>query len=109
MTMEANRSDDFRTPASRPAQFDKQIIFAIRACIAGTASEGQQKAAMAWIVEQASGYGKMSYGKGDPYDTAFHEGRRFVGYQIIRMTLDEAMKLVERPAKTRGKPKEASE
>lgn len=93
--------------AHAPAPYDKTVLMAIRAVIAGKANEGQQQAAMDWIINQASNYYDLSYRKGDATATAFHEGRRFVGAQIVKMTREETLKALEaaekRPSRKRGK------
>jgi hypothetical protein len=43
-----------------------------------------------WIVKEASGIGAPSY-RDDPYATAFAEGRRFVGIQILDILTKEAI------------------
>ncbi|RUU80009.1 hypothetical protein [Mesorhizobium sp. M7A.F.Ca.MR.362.00.0.0] len=91
--------------AHAPAPYDKDILMAIRALIAGKANEGQQQTAMDWIIQQASNLYDVSYRKQDSHATAFAEGRRFVGNQIVKMTRPEALKAVEGngPKPVRGK------
>ena len=95
--------------AHAPAPYDKDILMAIRACIAGKANEGQQQTAMDWIIQQASNYYDLSYRKNDSHATAFAEGRRFVGAQIVKMLRAETLKAVEGkpPKPVRGKRQEA--
>lgn len=97
--------------AHDPAPYDKDVLMAIRACIAGKANEGQQQAAMDWIINHASNYYDLSYRKGDSLATAFAEGRRFVGAQVVKMLRPETLKAVEGapPAPVRGKRQEAKE
>lgn len=62
---------------------------AIQALARGIASGEQQRRAIAWIIERASGTYEMSYrpgGSEGDRDTVFAEGRRFVGNQIVKMT-----------------------
>lgn len=91
--------------AHAPASYDKEILMAIRACIAGKANEGQQIAAMDWIITKAANLYDMSYrpdAQGGARATEFHEGRRFVGSQIVKMTRPETLNaLEEREAKAR--------
>lgn len=91
--------------AHAPAPYDKDILMAIRACIAGKANEGQQQAAMDWIIQVVSNYYDLSYRKGDSHATAFAEGRRYVGAQIVKMLRPETLKAVEgkAPKPVRGK------
>lgn len=89
--------------AHAPASYDKDILMAIRACIAGKASEGQQQTAMDWIITKASNLYDVSYRKQDTHATAFAEGRRFVGNQIVKMTRSETLKALEPTKPVRGK------
>jgi hypothetical protein len=70
-------------PADHPATFDIADAAAVKAVYAGSATEHQQKRAMDWIIKQASLIGGQSYRAGDSHATAFVEGRRFVGAQIM--------------------------
>lgn len=88
--------------AHGPAAYVEADVLAIRACIAGTANEGQQKRAMDWIISQASRYYDLSYRPGDPGATNFHEGRRYVGAQIVKMTRPETLDAARKTK--RGKP-----
>lgn len=84
--------------AHNPAPYDKDDLMAIRACLAGTANEGQQKHAMDWIITSAANLYDMSYrveGQGGALATAFAEGRRFVGNQIIKMTRLETLQALD--------------
>lgn len=92
--------------AHSPAPYDKAVLTAIRACIAGKANEGQQKLAMDWIITKAANLYDMSYrpdGKGGARATEFHEGRRFVGNQIVKMTREETLRALENREKTKGR------
>ena len=86
-----------RTPKQRveanapwlPPPYDDADVFAIQALVKGSANPDQQKRALAWIIEKACGVYDMSYrpGAGDgDRDTAFAEGRRFAGNQVVKMT-----------------------
>lgn len=71
-----------------PAPYTGAIAHAIRACIGGTATEHQQKLAMNWIINVASNADDMSYRPGGlegDRDSAFAEGRRYVGNQIKKL------------------------
>jgi hypothetical protein len=85
--------------AHAPAEYDVAVVMAIRALLTGTANDGQQKLAMDWIITKAANLYDMSYRHdkdGGARATEFHEGRRFVGNQILKMThqatLDAARK-----------------
>lgn len=78
--------------ADRYAQYVMADVHAIKALAAGTANEDQQDRAYRWILSDACQVRNVSYVRGDSHETAFNEGRRFVGLEIIKMTaasLDE--------------------
>lgn len=58
---------------------------ALQALAAGTASEDQQRRALDWIINQAAGTYDVSFQPGLADATAFHEGRRFVGLQVVKL------------------------
>lgn len=68
-------------PQSWPPQ---NVTMALKSLASGTASAEQQKIAVKYIVEDLAGAGGLSYepGEGGDRDTAFREGRRFVGLRI---------------------------
>lgn len=91
--------------AHAPAEYDKDIVMAIRALLCGTANEGQQKLGMDWIITKAANLYDMSYRPdkdGGARATEFHEGRRFVGSQIIKMTTAPALKAAEAKEARKG-------
>lgn len=79
----------------RPPEFEQADVVALQALAQGKASIEQQKRALAWIVgsdhrgfhNSACGYYDLSYRPGTEgeRDTAFAEGRRFVGAQIVKL------------------------
>lgn len=69
-------------------EYESADATAIQALQAGTASPDQQRRALRWIVEQAAGTYEISYRAGGlegDRETAFAEGRRFVGSQVVKM------------------------
>jgi hypothetical protein len=66
---------------------DEQDIRAIKALAAGVASEGQQRIALAWIINRAAGTYDLSFRPGPDGSrlTDFAEGKRFVGLQVVRL------------------------
>lgn len=58
---------------------------AIRAVNDGVATPEQQRLALTTIIEEICGYYDLSYRPSDR-DTAFAEGKRFVGAQIVKLT-----------------------
>jgi hypothetical protein len=69
-----------------PAPYDETITGAIKALAAGNANESQQQKALKWIIEILCGTYDLSYRPGGDgeRDTAFAEGKRFVGAQIVK-------------------------
>lgn len=71
-----------------PAPYDPDgaDTMAIKALFAGNASEGQQKRALKWIIEQACGTYDLSFrpGADGERETAFAEGKRHVGLQLVK-------------------------
>ena len=80
----------------KPPRWDDQDAAAMQALAKGTATRDQQKRALDWIVgtdhrtlrDSACGYYDISYrpgGEEGSRDSAFAEGRRFVGAQIVKL------------------------
>ena len=76
-----------------PAPYDDADIHAMRALASGNANEGQQRRALDWIINKASGYYDLSFRPGleGARATDFSEGKRFVGAQVVKL-----MKLIPR-------------
>lgn len=71
-----------------PAEWEPADATAMQALAAGTANAIQQKRALGWIVNNAAAMYDITYrpgGHDGDRDTAFAEGRRFVGSQIVKM------------------------
>jgi hypothetical protein len=70
----------------KPAPYDEADTYAIKALAAGVANEGQQKRALKWIIESLCGTYDLSFRPGPEgdRDTAFAEGRRSVGLQLVK-------------------------
>lgn len=68
----------------KPVDWGVEDAYAVKAVMAGTASEGQQRRAMAFIVNQICGTYDLSYRPTSDRDTAFAEGKRFVGLQCVK-------------------------
>ena len=69
-----------------PAPYDDHITGCIKALAVGKASEGQQIAALDWIIRIVCGTYDQSYRVGEHGDrnTAFAEGRRKVGLELVK-------------------------
>jgi hypothetical protein len=92
---------------NEPVPYDRNIVMALRSLSTGSANEGQQKAALDWIITKAANLYDMSYRlpeDGGEGATNFHEGRRFVGNQIVKMLTKEVLEAVTK----REKAKEAN-
>lgn len=77
-----------RPRAIAPAKYEPADVGAIQAVYAGKAEPHQQQRALEWIMENACGIKEISYrspDEGGYADTAFAEGRRFVGQQIAKL------------------------
>jgi len=67
---------------AQPAPFTAMHATAIQALKAGVASEGQQRAALDWILTGACGLSDWPYRESDR-ETCIALGRQFVGQQIV--------------------------
>jgi hypothetical protein len=67
-----------------PAPYIDADSYAIKALATGTANEGQQKRALDWIINTLCATYDLSYRPGSDRDTAFAEGKRHVGLQIVK-------------------------
>lgn len=68
-----------------PAPYDPADAYALKALQRGEANEGQQKRALAWIINQCAGTYDLSFRPENPHETSFAEGKRFVGLQIVKL------------------------
>jgi hypothetical protein len=70
-----------------PPKYELADIGAIQALARGDAPPDAQKRALRWIIESASGTYEPSYRPGPEgeRDTAFAEGRRHVGLNIVKL------------------------
>lgn len=69
----------------KPAPYGDADIAAFKALAAGVANEGQQQRALAWLIHQAARTYDLSYRPESDRDTAFAEGARWVGLQIVKL------------------------
>lgn len=84
--------------AFKPPPYDASIVTAIQQLERGECGGELQKKALAWIINVAAATYDQSYRPGDTHETAFAEGKRFVGNTIVKM-----LKLD--PSKIRGDKK----
>lgn len=69
----------------KPPAWDLPDAGAIQALARGEANDAQQKRALDYIIRSLAGTYDLSYRSGKSDDTAFAEGRRFVGLQIVKL------------------------
>lgn len=77
-----------------PVDYDLVDVAAIQAVMAGEGTPDQQRHAMRYIVENLAGAYDLSYRPSDR-DTAFAEGRRFVGLQVVKLSKIRKSTLME--------------
>lgn len=70
----------------KPPPYELADAAAIQALIRGTADQGQQQRAIAFIVNTICGTYDMSYRPTSDRDTTFAEGKRFVGTRIVMLS-----------------------
>lgn len=68
-----------------PYEARRHEITALRALQSGTATPDQQKLALRTIVFQLCRTYDVAYRSEAPLDTAFAEGKRFAGLEIVRL------------------------
>lgn len=78
----------FKPPSREPAD-----VTAIQLLEQGECPPDLQKRALEWIVFEACKTYDLSYRPGDTHETAFAEGRRFVGLEIVSMLKIDPKKL----------------
>lgn len=67
-----------------PADWEPEEAYAVQAVMHGRADEAQQKRAMRFIVERVCATYDLSYRPTSDRDTAFAEGKRHVGLQLVK-------------------------
>lgn len=68
-----------------PPDWDKADAGALKALSRGDASPDQQKRALGYVINALAGTYDMTYRPESDRDSAFAEGRRFVGLQIVKL------------------------
>ena len=68
-----------------PAEYDPIHAYAIKALAEGNATEEQQRLALDWIINHAAMTYDQSFWAGSADVTAFREGKRSVGNQIVKL------------------------
>jgi hypothetical protein len=72
-------------PQLVPPSYEPADIEAFQALQRGDASEHQQRRALDWLVNKAASTYDLSFSPGDQHLTAFAEGRRYVGLQVVKL------------------------
>lgn len=67
-----------------PAPYDISDVTAFQRCWDGTAEAHQQRAVIEWILF-ASGKNGPAFAPGQPDVTAFAEGKRWLGIQVMKL------------------------
>ena len=67
-------------------EWDIPTVAAVQALVDGSATPQQQKDFMAWLVNQACATYDISFQLEGDRETAFAEGRRFVGTQVVKLS-----------------------
>lgn len=86
-----------------PSPYDEADRASVRAVAEGNASETQQRRAMVWIVNTCAGLYDRSFRTGVDGDrqTAFAEGKRYVGSEIVKLTKIPPETAADRAAKAK--------
>ena len=77
-----------RDPAWIPVTYSLDAVASIKALAQGKATAEQQAIAVKWIIETAAGTYDLSFrsnADGGDRETAFAEGKRSVGMQIVKI------------------------
>ena len=70
----------------KPTPWEPADVAAIQALVRGDATADQQRRAIGYIINQVAGTYDLSYRPESDRDTAFAEGKRYVGLQIVKAT-----------------------
>lgn len=72
-----------------PARYEPADVSAIQALVRGDADDGQQKRAIAYIINNLCGTYDVSFHPGGTdaqRNTDFSEGKRWIGLQLVKFT-----------------------
>ena len=67
-----------------PPDHDEAVVYAFRALTEGVANAGQQKLLVEYL-KYVTDQGVLSYRPGSDRDSAFAEGKRFVGLELFKL------------------------
>lgn len=82
-------------PQIDPPEYIVADAYAMQALLRGEATPEMQRRALDWIINAAAATYDMSFSPDNPNLTAFAEGRRFVGNQIVKLTKLDTKKLAQ--------------
>ena len=82
-----------------PPDHDEAVVYAFRALVAGVANEGQQKLLVDYL-KYVTDQDVLTYRPSSDRDSAFAEGKRFVGLELFKLLHP----LLTPPSKPRPKP-----
>ena len=90
-----------------PVAYDELVLMAVRAFSTGTANSAQQAEVWAWLqyLTGTGDYADMSFRPGGSEaerETAFAEGKKFVGYQVLKMLHPATLEVIERERRTKA-------
>jgi hypothetical protein len=88
----------------QPAQWDLPHASALQALARGDADEHAQRRALAWIVENAAGTYEETFVPREADTTAFLQGRRSVGLQIVKLLKVDLAALRQAQAAAQSNP-----
>jgi len=84
-----------------PVDWDENIVMAFRSFVSGTANDGQQKIVWEYLqyLTGTGEYADLSFrsgGQDADRETAFAEGKRFVGLQLMKLLHPVILEAIER-------------
>lgn len=90
-----------------PVDYDELVVMAVRALSTGTANAAQQAEIWAWLqyVTGTGEYADLSFRPGGAEaerESAFAEGKKFCGLQILKMLHPATLEAVDREKKTKA-------
>jgi hypothetical protein len=77
-----------------PVEYEAQNVSAVQLLQQGECPEHLQQEFLRWLIEDVARTYDQSY-RVDPYNTAFAEGKRFVGNTVVKMLKLKASKVAE--------------
>lgn len=69
----------------KPAKYAEDVVYALQALATGTANKGQQVTALQWIINDLAGTYDETYFADSERNTAYAQGKRHVGLQMVKL------------------------